>query len=112
MRLFFASFVGDPTDSPWPLMGKRVLQPARRWLALGEVAMKKHGTYGRDELLLFHRTVERAIKEVPAARLTPARTSRIVRNVMACAATGERDPVELKYAALNGFDIDTMRSAG
>jgi hypothetical protein len=56
--------------------------------------------YAPEELMLFRRVFESALASLPAAMRTDRNRSWIVRNLMACAATGERDPVELRIAAL------------
>jgi len=69
--------------------------------------MTRMERYAADEMLLFRRVVEHAVKRRPAARRTPEYTSRIAKRVLDCAATGERDPVELKIVALGALtDVD------
>jgi hypothetical protein len=58
------------------------------------------GIYAPEELLLFRRIFENAFGSLPAAMRTSENRSRIARNILECAATGERDPVELRIAAL------------
>jgi hypothetical protein len=60
----------------------------------------RSGIYAPEELLLFRRVFENAVGALPAVMRTPDARSRIARNILDCAATGERDPVELRIAAL------------
>jgi hypothetical protein len=61
-----------------------------------------NGIYNTEELLLFRRIFEGALAGLPAAGRTADSRAGIARNLLACAATGERDPVELRLAALSG----------
>jgi hypothetical protein len=56
--------------------------------------------YAREELMLFRRVFESALASLPLTLRTNRNRSCIARNLLACAATGERDPVELRIAAL------------
>jgi hypothetical protein len=56
--------------------------------------------YRPEELMLFRRVFERALASLPEAMRTADNRSRIAQSLLACAATGERDPVELRIAAL------------
>jgi DNA-binding FadR family transcriptional regulator len=55
--------------------------------------------YAPEELLLFRRIFENAFGSLPAAMRTSENRARIARAILDCAATGERDPVELRIAA-------------
>jgi hypothetical protein len=61
---------------------------------------KSAGIYTPEEWLLLRRIFENAFGSLPAAMRTSENRSRIARNILECAATGERDPVELRVAAL------------
>jgi hypothetical protein len=61
-------------------------------------------SYAPEELMLFRRIFENALAPLPVAMRTDRNRSRLARNLLACAATGERDPVELR--------IGTDRSSG
>jgi hypothetical protein len=63
----------------------------------------RSGIYAPEELLLFRRIFENAVGSLPAVMRTSENRSRIARNILECAATGERDPVELRLAAR--FDL-------
>jgi hypothetical protein len=56
--------------------------------------------YAPEELMLFRRVFERALASLPAPMRTDECRSRMAQSLLACAATGERDPVELRIAAL------------
>jgi hypothetical protein len=56
--------------------------------------------YAPEELMLFRRVFEQALTSLPVATRTDENRSRLARNLLACAATGERDPTELRIAAL------------
>jgi hypothetical protein len=56
--------------------------------------------YTREELMLFRRVFESAMASLPAKMQTNRNRSCMAHNLLACAATGERDPVELRVAAL------------
>jgi hypothetical protein len=55
--------------------------------------------YYPEELSLLGRIVDQAIESLPTAMQTPYNRTKIARNLLACAATGERDPIELRLAA-------------
>ena len=63
------------------------------------------GIYAPEELLLFRRIFENAFGSLPAAMRTSENRSRIARSILECAATGERDPVELRIAALMELQV-------
>jgi hypothetical protein len=56
--------------------------------------------YAPEELLLFRRIFESAVASLPVAMRTDRNRLCIASNLLACAATGERDPVELRIAAM------------
>jgi hypothetical protein len=56
--------------------------------------------YSADELMLFRRIFEAAVASLPATLRNSENRARIARNILDCAATGERDPQELRIAAL------------
>jgi hypothetical protein len=56
--------------------------------------------YAPEELMLFRRVFESALASLPVKMRTDRNRSWLARNLLACAATGERDPVELRIAAL------------
>jgi hypothetical protein len=70
-----------------------------------DVLGHRDGIYAAEELLLLRRIFENALATLPAAMRTSDNRSSIARNLLECAATGERDPVELHIAAL--IDLQT-----
>jgi hypothetical protein len=55
--------------------------------------------YYPEELSLLGHILDQAIVSLPAAMRTPSNRTAIAKNILACAATGERDPIELELAA-------------
>ena len=60
----------------------------------------KYTIYSPDESALLRRVMDDAVQSLPVERRTPVSLSNIARHILDCAATGERDPIELKFAAL------------
>ena len=60
----------------------------------------RSGIYSPEELLLFRRIFENALATLPVMMRTSENHMRIARNILECAATGERDPAELRIVAL------------
>lgn len=56
--------------------------------------------YSPEELAGFKEVFDEAIASLSPLMLTTNNRLQIAQNVLACAATGERDPVELGLAAL------------
>lgn len=56
--------------------------------------------YSPEELAGFKTVFDEAISSLSPLMLTTGNRLRIAQNVLACAATGERDPAELGLAAL------------
>ena len=88
--------VGYPTDRIQPTASKSVV--VMRWRRV--VYEGRGRVYSPDELMLFRRVFEKALASLPGAMRTDECRLRIAQNLLACAATGERDPVELRIAAL------------
>jgi hypothetical protein len=63
--------------------------------------------YCPEELSLLGYILDQAIKSLPAAMQTPHNRTEIARNLLACAATGERDPIELRLAAKIDGEVST-----
>jgi hypothetical protein len=63
--------------------------------------------YCPEELSLFGYILDQAIKSLPAAMRTPYNRAEIARNILACAATGERDPIKLEMAATMDLNVST-----
>jgi hypothetical protein len=63
------------------------------------------GVYYPEEISLLGHVLNQAVESLPIAMQTPANRTEIARNILACAATGERDPIELELAALTNLKI-------
>jgi hypothetical protein len=55
--------------------------------------------YSPEELVLLRRIFDQVVHELPPAERTSSARSQIARRILSCAATGERNPVELRMAA-------------
>jgi hypothetical protein len=51
-------------------------------------------------LSLLGQILDQAIQSLPLSTLTPQNRAAIAKSILACAATGEREPIELSLAAL------------
>jgi len=56
--------------------------------------------YLPEGLSLLGDVFDRAVGSLPAAMRSPSHRVAIAKNIMACAAAGRRDPIELELAAL------------
>ena len=95
MQGIFFNCVGWPTDN--------AIQTRKNKNAVRlEAAMfgNRSGMYTPEELLLLRRVFENALATVPVMMRTSENQMRIARNILECAATGERDPAELRIVAL------------
>jgi hypothetical protein len=63
--------------------------------------------YDPEELALLGQILDQAIESLPAALRTPSNRKEIARNLLACAAAGERDPIELGLAARVDLKVST-----
>jgi len=68
---------------------------------------ERSGVYYPEELSLLGHVLDQAIESLPAAMRTPYNRTEIARNILACAATGERDPIELELAATIDLKVST-----
>ena len=64
------------------------------------------GVYQPEELYLFRRVMEQSLDLLPHDHRTPEVKAKIARAILDCAATGERNPIELSIAALCEFEIE------
>ena len=55
--------------------------------------------YYPEELSLLGDILDQVLKSLPTAMRTPYNRTQIAKKLMACAATGERDRIELELAA-------------
>jgi hypothetical protein len=56
--------------------------------------------YYPEELVLLGSILDEIVRSLPANLRTPYNRAALAQNIMACASTGERDPDELRRAAL------------
>jgi hypothetical protein len=59
--------------------------------------------YCSEELSLLGQILDQAVQSLPLSMRTPR--AAIAKNILPCAATGERDPIELRLAALINLKI-------
>jgi len=57
------------------------------------------GLFQPEELRLFSYIFDEAVNNLPAHMRTPVNRARIAKQILDRAATGERDPMELRIAA-------------
>ena len=65
----------------------------------------RSGVYYPEELSLLGHVLNQAVESLPTVMRTPCNRAEIARSILACAATGERDPIELERAALTNLKI-------
>jgi hypothetical protein len=63
--------------------------------------------YYPEELSLLGHILDQALESLPAAMRTPCNRAEIAKSLLACAATGERDPIELGLAAAIDLKVST-----
>ena len=56
--------------------------------------------YYPEELSLFRQILDQAVQSLPLNMRTPQNRAAIAKNILAVAVTGERDPIEIRLAAL------------
>jgi hypothetical protein len=56
--------------------------------------------YYPEELALMGRILDQVVQSLPPNLRTPYNRNALAANILACASTGERDPDELRRAAL------------
>src|SRR5215467_8425940 len=61
--------------------------------------------YYPEELSLLGEVLDQVVESLPRSMLTPHIHAAIARNILACAATGERDRDELRLAALIDLEV-------
>jgi hypothetical protein len=61
--------------------------------------------YYPEELSLLGQILDQAVQSLPLNRRTPQNRAVIANNILACAATGQRDPIELGLAALTNLKV-------
>ena len=61
--------------------------------------------YYPEELSLLGQILDQAVQSLPLSMRTPQNRAAIAKNILACAATGERDQIELRLAALINLKV-------
>jgi hypothetical protein len=62
--------------------------------------------YYPEELSLLGQIIlDQAVQSLPLRMRTPQNRAAIAKNILACAAVGERDPIELRLAALINLKV-------
>jgi len=61
--------------------------------------------YHPEELSLLGQVLDDAVQSLPASMRTSRNRAEMARSILACAATGERDPIELELAAWTNLTI-------
>ena len=59
-----------------------------------------NAVYYPEELALLGSVLDQVVQSLPVNLQTPYNRRALAQNILACAATGERDPEELRRAAL------------
>jgi len=63
--------------------------------------------YYPEELALLGHILDQVLESLPASMRTPYNQTEIAKSLLACAATGERDPIALKLAATIDLKVST-----
>jgi hypothetical protein len=63
----------------------------------------KHTVYSSEELIVLRSVLDDAVGRLPACMRTSSSRSAIAKRIMDCAATGERNRMELRIAGLAEF---------
>jgi hypothetical protein len=61
--------------------------------------------YYPEDLALLGRILDQVVQSLPPNLRTPYNRAALAQNILACAATGERDPDELRRAALRVSNV-------
>lgn len=59
-----------------------------------------NGVFQPEELRLFRCIFDETVGDLPAQMRTPVNRAHIAKQILDCAATGERNPMELRMAAI------------
>jgi hypothetical protein len=68
-----------------------------------KVSTTMFAVYSTEELIFLRRVLDEAVDSLPVCLRTSASICTIAKRIMDCAATGERDGVELRIAGLAEF---------
>ena len=66
---------------------------------------EQSAVYYPEELSLLGQILDQAVQSLPLSMRTPQNRAAIARSILACAAAGERDPTELRLAALINLKV-------
>src|SRR6478672_4464416 len=77
-----------------------------------QMSPDRSGVYYPEELSLLGHVLNQAVESLPTVMRTPGNRAEIARSILAGAATGERDPIELARAALTKAVPTRFESAG
>jgi hypothetical protein len=61
--------------------------------------------YCPEELALLGQILDQVMRSLPPNMRTPYNHAAIAKNILACAASGERDPDELRRSALTDWKV-------
>ena len=61
--------------------------------------------YDPEKLYLLGQVLDETVQSLPVRMRTLSNRMEIARNILACAATGERDPIELELSALMNLKV-------
>ena len=62
--------------------------------------------YYSEELSLLGQILDQAVQSLPLSLRTPQNRAAIAKNILACVAAGERDPIELRLTALINLKVN------
>ena len=63
------------------------------------MSAKQGAVYYPEDLSLLGEVLDRIVESLPPKMRTRANLAEIAKNILVCAAAGQRDPVELELAA-------------
>jgi hypothetical protein len=66
---------------------------------------EQSAVYYPEELSLLGQILDQPVQSSPLSRRTPQNRAAIAKNILVCAATGERDPIELRLASLINLKV-------
>ena len=66
---------------------------------------EQSAVYYPEELSFLGQILDQAVQSLPLNMRTPQNRAAVAKNILACAATGERDPIELRLAALINLKV-------
>jgi hypothetical protein len=69
------------------------------------VLPNESAVYYPEELALLGQVLDQVVQSLPPNMRTPYNREAIAKNILACAAIGERDPDELRRAALTDWKV-------